>query len=121
VRFLVDRCAGRRLAEWLRRQGHDVREAREEASDPGDAALLRAAAAEARILVTIDTDFGALVYLTGAVHSGIIRLPDVPARTRISLLEQIFARHGEAELTGAIVTVTGRRIRFSAAPKSPRP
>jgi predicted nuclease of predicted toxin-antitoxin system len=29
MRFLVDRCAGHRLAEWLRSQGHDVLEARE--------------------------------------------------------------------------------------------
>jgi predicted nuclease of predicted toxin-antitoxin system len=120
VRFLVDRCAGRRLADWLRQQGHDVKEARERSPDPGDAALLRMAADEKRILVTIDTDFGALVYLAGAAHSGIIRLPDVPAQTRIALMEQIFARHGEAELTGAIVTVTGRRIRFSAASKLSR-
>jgi hypothetical protein len=41
VKFFVDRCAGRRLAEWLRRQGHDVREARELSPDPGDASLLR--------------------------------------------------------------------------------
>ena len=24
MRFLVDRCAGRRLAEWLGNEGHDV-------------------------------------------------------------------------------------------------
>ena len=51
--------------------------------DPGDAALLRLAAEERRIMVTIDTDFGALVYLAGATHAGIIRLPDVPAAARI--------------------------------------
>jgi predicted nuclease of predicted toxin-antitoxin system len=76
VRFLVDRCAGLRLANWLREQGHDVRDAREEDPDPGDAALLRIAAGERRVLITIDTDFGALVYLAGAAHAGIIRLPE---------------------------------------------
>ena len=33
VRFLTDRCAGRRLAEWLRNSGHDVVEA--QSSGPG--------------------------------------------------------------------------------------
>jgi len=113
VRFLVDRCAGRRLADWLRQAGHDVREAREQSPDPGDEALLRMAAQEGRILVTIDTDFGALVYLSGAAHAGIIRLPDVPGRRRIALMEQILSGRGAAELAGAIVTVTGNRIRFS--------
>lgn len=90
-----------------------MREARESSPDPGDAALLKLAAEQGRILVTIDTDFGTLVYLVGAAHAGIIRLPDVPAATRIGLMEQILARHGEADLTSAIVTVTGSRIRFT--------
>ena len=55
--FLVDRCAGRRLAEWLRSLGHDVVEARSLGPDPGDKEVLRMAAKEGRILVTIDTDF----------------------------------------------------------------
>jgi predicted nuclease of predicted toxin-antitoxin system len=45
-----------------------VREARESSPDPGDAALLNLAAEEGRILVTIDTDFGTLVYLAQARH-----------------------------------------------------
>ena len=101
------------VSEWLREQGHDVREARESSPDPGDAALLKLAAQEKRILVTIDKDFGALVYLAGAAHAGIIRLPDVPAPARIALIEQILARHGEVDLASAIVTVKGSRIRFT--------
>lgn len=42
MRFLIDRCAGRRLAEWLQREGHDVLEARELGPDSGDQALLDA-------------------------------------------------------------------------------
>ena len=117
MKFLVDRCAGRRLAEWLNQQGHDVLEARAMLQDPGDAALLDMAAEQTRILVTIDTDFGALVYHGGAVHSGIIRLPDVPADDRIALMAQILSRHSEAELAGAIVTASRTRIRFSHGPK----
>lgn len=116
MKFLVDRCAGRRVADWLRREGHDVREVRGSAPDPGDAALLRSTAAESRVLVTIDTDFGALVYVGRADHAGIIRLPDVAARARIALMEQILARHSEADLAGSMVTVRGSRIRFSRGP-----
>ena len=61
MKFLVDRCAGSRLAEWLPNSGHDVVEAREIVPDPGDGALLQEAVAEDRILVTIDADFGTLV------------------------------------------------------------
>jgi predicted nuclease of predicted toxin-antitoxin system len=41
LRLLVDRCAGRKLAEWLREQEHDVLQVRTLGRDPGDAALLR--------------------------------------------------------------------------------
>jgi len=38
MRFLVDRCAGHRLAEWLRSQGHAILESPELGPDPGDRA-----------------------------------------------------------------------------------
>ena len=75
VRFLIDRCAGRRLAAWLGAEGHDVAEARQRGPDPGEATLPGWAAAENRVLITIDTDFGALVHLHVARHASLIRLP----------------------------------------------
>jgi predicted nuclease of predicted toxin-antitoxin system len=113
LRFLIDRCAGRRLAAWLRGQGHDVLEVRALGRDPGDAALLRLAAEESRVLVTIDTDFGALIQVRAQAHAGLIRLPDVPAARRIELMVQILADHPEDELARAVVTVKGSRIRIS--------
>ena len=85
MKFLVDRCAGRKLADWLRDQGHDVLEARSFDPDPGDKELLEIAAKQERILVTIDTDFGELIYVDRIPHSGMVRLPDVPAKMRIKI------------------------------------
>ena len=116
MRFLIDRCAGRRLAEWLDAEGHDVSEACQRGPDPGDATLLGWAAAEDRILITIDTDFGALVHLHGAPHAGLISLPDVPATTRIALMGQILQDHSEQDLTASVVTVRGNKIRLSRWP-----
>ncbi|MGD0104378.1 MAG: DUF5615 family PIN-like protein [Rhodopila sp.] len=61
MKFLIDRCAGQRLAAWLEAKRHGVRPAWQQEPDPGDAALLNTAAEEGRILVTIDSDFGTLV------------------------------------------------------------
>lgn len=113
MRFLIDRCAGRRLAEWLRQQNHDVVESRERGSDPGDQMLLHWAATEARILVTMDKDFGAFVFMEDASHCGIVRLPDVPADKRIGLVAKVLKDHSTALLNKAIVTVRGGRIRVS--------
>ena len=116
MKFLVDRCAGRRLADWLRAQGHDVAAARERGPDPGDRTLLHWASAEGRVLVTIDTDFGQFVFREGVPHAGLVRLPDVPARSRIVLLEQVLSLPVAGELNGIVVTVRSGRIRVSRSP-----
>ncbi len=92
MEFLIDRCAGRLIAQWLRSNGHDVVESRERGPDPGDRVLLEWAANESRILVTIDTDFGQLLFQENAPHCGLIRLPDVPAKERLLLIEDLLVR-----------------------------
>jgi predicted nuclease of predicted toxin-antitoxin system len=117
MRFLIDRCAGTFLADWLRTQGHDVVESRERGEDPGDRVLLEWAAQESRILITIDTDFGQLVFLEGQSHSGLIRLPDVSASERVAILKDLIARFHKELGARAIITVRGGKIRISRAPE----
>ena len=71
------------------------------------------AAAEGRILVTLDRDFGRLVYVGGAMHAGLVRLPDVPVRDRLALMAEVLQEHGEALDRQALVTVRGGRIRVT--------
>lgn len=111
MRFLVDRCAGRGLAEWLVEQGHDVVDASGFDPDPGDEALLAMATAEGRIVVTLETDFGTMIFTQSIAHAGLIRLPDVRVSERIRLMEQVLATHGADLAAGAVVTVSGTRIR----------
>ena len=94
MRLLTDRCAGHRLAEWLQRNGHDVVEAQSLGPDPGDRALLERARLENRILVTLDKDFGELIYLRQVSHSGLILLPDVRVPQRIGTVRSPAAGHG---------------------------
>lgn len=88
-------------------------EAGDQDPDPGDEELLARATAERRVLVTLDKDFGALVFAKGATHSGIVRLPDVPAAQRIAVMSRLLAAHEKDVSEGAIVTVRGDRIRIS--------
>ena len=64
------------LESFLERSEGDVAEARERGADPGDEELLRWAAGERRILVTLDKDFGELIFTQGVAHGGLVRLPD---------------------------------------------
>ena len=67
----------------------------------------------------MDKDFGALIYLRGAAHAGLIRLPHVPSAQRIALIEQILADHPPADIEGSIVTVRGSRVRIARQRKRP--
>ena len=58
--------------------------------------MLELAASENRVLITIDTDFGELVYLHDLPHAGLVRLPDVPAERRIALMAAVIDHHGQA-------------------------
>lgn len=114
----MDRCAGRRLAEWLREEGHDVVEAQSLGPDPGDAALLGLAESGNRVLVTMDKDFGELIYLRRVSHAGLILLPDVRVPQRIEAVKAVIEVHREALEERAVVTVRGRRIRISRSHRS---
>ena len=116
MRFLIDRCAGTLIAAWLRTQGHDVVEARDLGADPGDRVLLEWAARESRILITIDTDFGQLVFQRGQSHHGLIRLPDVPSHERVAIIKDLIERFQAEIETAAIITVRGGKIRISKSP-----
>ena len=113
MRFLIDRCAGKVLADWLRAEGHDVVESRERGPDPGDRVVLEWATRESRILITIDTDFGQLVFLQKQPHGGIVRLPDVPGSQRVQIMEELLSRFSQELEDRAIVTVRGGRVRIS--------
>ena len=113
MRFLVDCCAGRRLAEWLRNDGHDVFDAGELEHDPGDATLLAQAAAEDRVLITLDNDFGELLFVGRAPHAGVIRLPDLPVDQRITLTAAVIQDHREALERQALITIRGSRVRIT--------
>lgn len=112
------RLCRRRLAEWLTCQGHDVLFTDDLGTDSGDRALLEIAAKEGRAVVTIDMDFGELIFLHGVSHAGLIRLPDVPARERLALVEDVLNRYGEILSRRAVVTASRQRIRVSVQPET---
>ena len=113
MRFLVDRCAGARLARWLVEGGHDVADASQWKVDPGDAAILQRALSEDRILITIDQDFGLLVFAQERPHSGVVRLPDCPPAERISIMRDLIQRHADALTARSVITVRHGKVRIS--------
>jgi predicted nuclease of predicted toxin-antitoxin system len=113
LKFLIDRCAGVRIAARLRELGHDVAEVRDRGADPGDRTILSWGLAEDRIVVTMDKDFGQFLFAEKAQHRGLVRLPDAPSDQRIQLMEGLLLNYAEALTDGCVITVRGGRVRVS--------
>lgn len=85
---------------------------------PGDAAILQKATDDDRILVTIDTDFGLLIFADERQHRGLVRLPDYPAAERIAIFSDLLTRHGADLAARAVITVSTGRVRISRPQES---
>ncbi len=111
MKVLLDTCICAQAAEIVRQAGHDVIWSGDWPRDPGDDEILRRAAAESRILATIDKDFGELVIVQEMVHVGLIRLVGFRANDQGPALVRLLKTY-EAELTaGAILTAQPWRVR----------
>ncbi len=64
----------------------------------------------------MDKDFGQIVFVEKVSHSGVVRLPDVPAAKRILLFQKLLADYAQELADGAILTVRGERIRIARGP-----
>ncbi len=102
LRLLVDINAGLAIATALRDAGHDVLFAGDLDWRMPDADMLSLANREQRIILTMDTDFGELIYSSGLAHKGILllRMPG-PAGSKRSRWSR---RSSTATATSCLVT-----------------
>ena len=121
MRFLLDACvASRVLHRTLADLGYDVLSARDGYANASDEALLALAYREERVLVTEDKDFGELVFLLRLPHPCIVRLDGLTATEEAQAMLNLIARHGAAMRAGAIIVVTGKRVRVRSAKQGER-
>lgn len=111
MKLLLDTCLSPHTRDALLDAGHDVVWVGDWPADPGGDEILDAAHRESRILITLDKDFGELVVAFGCLHSGIIRLVDIPVRKQSALCTRALAIYGNDLLKGALVTVEPGRVR----------
>ncbi len=115
MKLLLDTCVSRAVRDAVEGAGHDVVWSAAWPSDPGDDEILDRARAEARVVVTLDKDFGALAVVRGQRHAGIVRLVSMSITEQAVACVRALERY-EADLAaGAIVTVEPGRVRVRTA------
>ena len=79
------------MARWLRDQGHEVFSVFDEARGISDEEVLNKAVYENRILITVDKDFGEMIYRERREHCGVIllRLSDERALNKVRVISQL--------------------------------
>jgi predicted nuclease of predicted toxin-antitoxin system len=96
MKFLADEGVDAPIVRHLRNLGYDFLYISEFAPGITDQQVLKIAFDENRILVTIDKDFGELVFRMHQAHQGVIliRLEGNPAVEKARILEIVLESHG---------------------------
>ena len=124
MKFLIDNALSPALADLLQQAGHDATHVRSIGLQyADDVAIFDHAAAEQRILVSADADFGTLLAAHSSRQPSVIqfrgegsRKPDALARTVLANLPQLV----DALENGSIVTFEPARVRVRLLPIAPR-
>lgn len=97
IRLMIDVNLGIGIEDYLKSQGYDVVTVRSINPSMDDEEICRLAKNESRIILTLDKDFGDLVYKNRLKHSGILilRLDDWSLKNKIDILQWILHQHGE--------------------------
>ena len=116
LRFLVDVGVGKKVEEWLLRNGYgyDLKAVRDINPKMEDAKILSIAVSENRMVVTMDKDFGELVYNSGLPHSGVLllRLEGAESNEKVKAIAKILTEYWDRLPNNFCVFQHGRlRIR----------
>jgi predicted nuclease of predicted toxin-antitoxin system len=97
VKILVDVSAGQAVADALTALGHEVAFVRDRNAAMPDTEILAWAVSERRLVVTMDKDFGELVYRSGEAHAGVLLLRLEAARIaeKVRVVTAIFEKHAD--------------------------
>ena len=114
LKFLVDVGVGKKVETWLRETGHDVKGIRELNPSMSDRDILRLAGSEKRLVITMDKDFGELIYNSGLAHGGVLllRLEGDNSEKKVEAVRKIMETYSDRLMNAFSVYKNGRlRIR----------
>ncbi len=112
-RFIIDVSMGVLVEDYLQEAGTDFLSVRKVDPKMKDMDILAMAVKEKRIIITLDKDFGELVYNSGMPHAGVLllRLEDAKAPEKVRILANILEKYAH-ELPGHFCVFSNDRFRI---------
>ena len=111
--LLADEGVERQIVERLRSDGHSVAYIAEMSPGIGDEVILTQANAEQALLITLDKDFGELVFRQRLVCEGVVllRLVGLSNEKKAAIVAGILKSRG-AEMSDAFSVITPGNVRI---------
>lgn len=97
LKFLIDVGVGKKVERWFVNQGYDIKCVRDIDPRMLDKEILKIAVSEKRMVITMDKDFGELVYNSGLLHAGVLllRLEDAKSNEKVKIVENILEKYSD--------------------------
>ena len=97
IKLLVDVGVGKAVDLWLLDHGYNTKSVRDIDPRMSDREILKIAVSEGRMVVTMDKDFGDLVYNSGQPHAGVLllRLEEGNTDEKIKAVETILGKYAD--------------------------
>jgi predicted nuclease of predicted toxin-antitoxin system len=114
LRFLVDVGVGKKVENWLSEHGYDVQSVRALNPRMPDQEILQIAVTEARMVVTMDKDFGEMIYRSGLAHHGVLllRCEAATGEEKARIVAKILMQYADKLMNKFCVYLNGKlRIR----------
>ena len=114
LKFLIDVGVGTGIEKYLREEGYDTKTVRDIDPCMEDEKIIRTATSENRLVVTMDKDFGEMVYHFSMKHCGVLllRLEDANGTEKLQVIRHIMEKYSSQIKNCFCVFQNGRlRIR----------
>ena len=113
MRLLADEGVDAAIVARLRSDGHDVVYVAELSPGITDDTVLELANADERVLLSVDKDFGELVFRLQRAAFGVllVRLPGLPSASKADAVARVIGEHGD-EMAGAFTVVSPGLVRI---------
>jgi predicted nuclease of predicted toxin-antitoxin system len=94
-KFIVDVGVGRSIEEWLSSQNFQVLAISAINPEMDDYQIIKLAIKENGTIITMDKDFGELVFKNNNLHKGILllRLDDAVSEEKLAVIQNIIPEH----------------------------